>query len=137
MDKLNTKNICCIGAGYVGGPTMAVIAEKCPHLNVFVVDINKNKIDLWNSSDLSKIPVFEPNLDKIISKCRGKICTLLLILNIAGISEIVFISVNTPTKTKGFGAGEASDLKWVKHLQDKSRNIQKIILLLLKKVPCL
>ncbi len=114
MKKLNTKNICCIGAGYVGGPTMAVIAEKCPHLNVFVVDINKNKIDLWNSSDLSKIPVFEPNLDKIISKCRGK--NLHFTTNIEyciGISEIVFISVNTPTKTKGFGAGEASDLKWV------------------------
>ena len=114
MEKIKVQNICCIGAGYVGGPTMAVIAKKCPHINIHVVDINKNKIDLWNSTDLTKIPVFEPNLDKIISKCRGK--NLYFSTDIEyciGIAEIVFISVNTPTKTKGFGAGEASDLKWV------------------------
>ena len=66
------KNICCIGAGYVGGPTMSVIADKCPFINVDVVDTNKDRIDLWNSSDLDKLPIFEPGLDEIIKRCRGK-----------------------------------------------------------------
>ena len=54
------KNICCIGAGYVGGPTMAVFADKCPHLTINVVDLNKDRIDAWNSTDLDKLPIFEP-----------------------------------------------------------------------------
>ena len=69
---MKIKNICCIGAGYVGGPTMAVIAQKNPKINVTVVDINRNRIDLWNSKDLSKLPIFEPGLDKVISETRGK-----------------------------------------------------------------
>ena len=60
------KNICCIGAGYVGGPTMSVIAEKCPHIKVNVVDTNKKRIDLWNSKDLNNLPIYEPGLKKII-----------------------------------------------------------------------
>ena len=114
MGNTYPKNICCIGAGYVGGPTMAVIADKCPDINVYVVDINIKKIELWNSSDLTKLPVYEPKLDKIIQRCRGK--NLFFsndIKNFISIADIVFISVNTPTKTKGFGAGQASDLKWV------------------------
>ena len=108
------KNICCIGAGYVGGPTMAVIADKCPHLNVHVVDINREKIANWNNNNLNKLPVYEPNLDEIIKKCRNK--NLFFsneIEKCISISEIVFISVNTPTKERGLGAGKASDLKWV------------------------
>ena len=66
------SNICCIGAGYVGGPSMAVIADKCIDLNVNVVDINQNLIDLWNSKDLSKLPIFETGLDILIGKCRGR-----------------------------------------------------------------
>ena len=66
------KQICCIGAGYVGGPTMAVIAEKCPHIKVFVVDKNEEKISKWNSCDTTKLPVYEPGLDEIIKKCRDK-----------------------------------------------------------------
>ena len=108
------RNICCIGAGYVGGPTMAVFADKCPNLNIFVVDKNKQRLDAWNSEDLTKLPIFERGLDKLISKRRGK--NLHFSDNFKKyISEadMIFISVNTPTKTKGLGAGKASDLKWV------------------------
>ena len=66
------KNICCLGAGYVGGPTMAVIAYKCSNLIVNVVDSSQQKVDAWNDNDLNKLPVFEPGLDKIISEVRGK-----------------------------------------------------------------
>ncbi len=112
--KSEIKNICCIGAGYVGGPTMAVIADKCPNLNVEVVDLNEERIKKWNSKDINKLPVYEPGLAKIIKKCRNKN------LNFSGLVEekiknadMIFISVNTPTKKKGLGAGKASDLKWV------------------------
>ena len=108
------KNICCIGAGYVGGPTMSVIAEKCPHINVKVVDTNKKRIDLWNSKDLNNLPIYEPGLKNIIKKCRGK--NLFFTVNTEfeiKKADMIFISVNTPTKTKGLGAGQASDLKWV------------------------
>ena len=108
------KNICCIGAGYVGGPTMSVIADKCPFINVDVVDTNKDRIDLWNSSDLDKLPIFEPGLDEIIKRCRGKNLTFSTeIKEKISKADMVFISVNTPTKEKGIGAGQASDLKWV------------------------
>tara|TARA_R110000868_G_scaffold221046_3_gene472496 strand:+ start:33 stop:230 length:198 start_codon:yes stop_codon:yes gene_type:complete len=59
---MNIKKICCIGAGYVGSPTMAVIAQKCPQRNVTIVDINESRIAAWNNKDLSKLPVFEPSL---------------------------------------------------------------------------
>ncbi len=113
MIKL-VKEICCIGAGYVGGPTMAVIADKCPNIRVTVVDINKEKIDLWNHPDINKIPVFEPGLFDLIKNNRGK--NLFFSTNLKkGIesADIVFISVNTPTKISGLGAGQASDLKWI------------------------
>ena len=111
---MKIKNICCIGAGYVGGPTMAVIADKCPDIQINVVDINKQRIDEWNNKDLKKLPIFEPGLDKIIKRCRGKNLHFStdVDLNIS-IADLIFISVNTPTKTKGHGAGQASDLKWV------------------------
>ncbi len=108
------KKICCIGAGYVGGPTMAVIADKCPNLEIQVVDIDEEKIKKWNSEDLSLLPIYEPGLEKIIKKCRGKNLHFStdLELHIAS-SDMIFISVNTPTKTKGIGAGQASDLRWI------------------------
>ncbi len=108
------KNICCIGAGYVGGPTMAVIAEKCPDIRITVVDKNNERISQWNNKDTSKLPVFEPGLEEIIKKVRNK--NLYFSNDIEGTianSDIVFLCVNTPTKDKGFGAGEASDLKFV------------------------
>ena len=69
---MKINNICCIGAGYVGGPTMAVIADKCHHLTINVVDINKQRIDDWNNDDLNKLPIFEPGLMQIIKRRRNK-----------------------------------------------------------------
>ncbi len=108
------KNICCIGAGYVGGPTMGVIAYNCPEININVVDINKTRITQWNSDDLDQLPVYEPGLGNIIKKCRGINLHFSSDLerNIS-IADMVFISVNTPTKTRGIGAGKASDLRWI------------------------
>ena len=70
--RTQIKNICCIGAGYVGGPTMAVIADKCPHIKVNIVDINQQRIDSWNDADLNKLPVFEPGLKEIVARVRNK-----------------------------------------------------------------
>lgn len=107
------KNICCIGAGYVGGPTMAVIALKCPEINVTVVDSNSDKIEAWNG-DLNNLPVYDPGLPSIIKKVRNK--NLFFSNNIPEAidkSEMIFMAVNTPTKKQGDGAGMAADLKYV------------------------
>ena len=110
----NVRNICCIGAGYVGGPTMAVIADRCPHIQVNVVDLNKERIFNWNHSDLSKLPVYEPGLDEVIKRCRGRNLSFSMdVQKCISIADMIFISVNTPTKEKGIGAGQASDIKWV------------------------
>jgi len=104
------KKILCIGAGYVGGPTMAMIARKCPDCKVTVVDINKARIDAWNSAD---IPIYEPGLEEVVFAARGK--NLFFTTDVdAGIREadIIFVSVNTPTKTFGEGAGKAADLQY-------------------------
>ena len=111
--SMQIKNICCIGAGYVGGPTMAVIALKCPHLKVTVVDSNSKKIKAWNGP-LQELPVYEPGLSKIIENTRGK--NLFFsddIPKAISISEMIFMAVNTPTKKEGEGAGMAADLKYV------------------------
>ena len=108
------KNICCIGAGYVGGPTMAVIADHCPNIQVNVVDLNQQRIDAWNDSDLSRLPVYEPGLDCVVDRARGRNLHFSTDVDAAiAAADIVFISVNTPTKVKGLGAGQASDLRWV------------------------
>ena len=102
---------------------MAVIAANCPEIEVRVVDINKEKINGWNNHDLDLLPVFEPGLKEVISRCRDK--NLFFTTNISNsISEadMVFISVNTPTKKKGLGAGYASDLKWV---ESSAREVAK------------
>jgi len=104
------KNILCIGAGYVGGPTMAMIAFKCPCYKVTVVDINPKRIAEWNSDNL---PIYEPGLFEIVSSIRGK--NLFFSTDIEkGIkeSEIIFVSVNTPVKEFGLGAGMAADLQY-------------------------
>ena len=111
---MRVKNICCIGAGYVGGPTMSVIADRCPHITINVVDTNKFRINQWNDSDLENLPVYEPGLKEIIQRCRNK--NLFFSVDVQKYIEeadMIFISVNTPTKTKGIGAGKASDLKWI------------------------
>ena len=104
------KNILCIGAGYVGGPTMAMIALKCPDIRVTVVDINAQRIAAWNSNAL---PIYEPGLDEVVTQCRGR--NLFFSTEIErGIEEndIIFVAVNTPTKTFGHGAGCAADLQY-------------------------
>ena len=111
---MKIKNICCIGAGYVGGPTMAVIADKCPEIQVNVVDLNENRIQKWNDKNPDNLPIFEPGLAEIVMRCRGKNLHFSNAINEKiKIADIVFISVNTPTKKYGVGAGKASDLKWV------------------------
>ena len=108
------KKVCCIGAGYVGGPTMSVFADKCPDIFFNVVDVNKERISAWNSEDLSKLPIFEPGLENIIKRCRGKNLTFSNeVNNSIAEADMIFISVNTPTKTEGEGAGKASDLRYV------------------------
>ena len=112
--KRKIRNICCIGAGYVGGPTMAVIAYKCKNIIVNVVDSNVARINAWNDDDLRELPIFEPGLDKIISATRNK--NLFFSTNVEkniSNADLIFISVNTPTKNKGIGAGKASDLRWI------------------------
>ena len=123
---MKIKNICCIGAGYVGGPTMAIIAQKNPDLVVNVVDINQNRIDQWNSTDLNQLPIYEPGLDKVISETRGK--NLFFSTEIdkhIDNSEMIFISVNTPTKTYGDGKGMAADLKYVELSARKIADVAK------------
>ena len=96
------KNICCIGAGYVGGPTMAVIALKCPDIKVTVVDISEEKIALWNNKDLNLLPIYEPGLDKVVQQTRGK--NLFFSNDVDKAIEeaqMIFIAVNTPTKEHG------------------------------------
>lgn len=111
---MKITKICCIGAGYVGGPTMAVIAQKCPEIQVTVVDINEARIAAWNDANLDHLPVYEPGLDQVVAEARGR--NLFFSTDVDGAikeAEMIFISVNTPTKTYGEGKGQAADLKWI------------------------
>ena len=111
---MKITKICCIGAGYVGGPTMAVIAQKCPHIQVTVVDLNVERINAWNHADLSQLPVYEPGLDAVVAEARGRNLFFSTEVDRAiDEAEMIFISVNTPTKTYGMGAGMAADLKYI------------------------
>ena len=110
--KINT--ICCIGAGYVGGPTMAIIAQKCPHIKVTVVDLNEERIAAWNNPDVTKIPIYEPGLSDLVGEARGR--NLFFTTEVEKAideAQMIFISVNTPTKTYGLGKGMAADLKYI------------------------
>lgn len=113
--------ICCIGAGYVGGPTMAMIAKQCESTTVTVVDLNQDRIDEWNSD---KLPVYEPGLLETVKCARGR--NLFFTSDIDQTikdSDIIFISVNTPTKDYGAGKGRAADLKYI---ESCARNIAKV-----------
>jgi UDPglucose 6-dehydrogenase len=104
------RNILCIGAGYVGGPTMAMIAARCPQYKVTVVDINAARIAAWNSDTL---PIYEPGLLDVVKVARGR--NLFFSTDVEAAikdAEIIFVSVNTPTKTFGAGAGKAADLQY-------------------------
>ncbi|MBT8036527.1 MAG: UDP-glucose 6-dehydrogenase [Verrucomicrobiae bacterium] len=119
---MNTpQRICCIGAGYVGGPTMAMIASKCPDIHVDVVDINADRIAAWNSDEL---PVYEPGLHDVVEGSRGR--NLFFSTDVEGsidAADIIFVSVGTPTKTYGMGAGRAADLCYV---ESAARMIAKV-----------
>lgn len=113
--------VCCIGAGYVGGPTCAMIAKMAPDVRVEVVDLNQQRIDAWNSDCL---PIYEPRLQEVVNACRGK--NLFFTTEVAKAiieSDVIFVSVNTPTKVSGLGAGSAADLKWI---EKATRNIAEV-----------
>ena len=111
---MKITKICCIGAGYVGGPTMAIIAQKCPHIQVTVVDLNEERIAAWNDDDVINIPIYEPGLSEIVKEARGRNLFFSTNVNQAiDDAEVIFISVNTPTKTYGTGKGMAADLKYI------------------------
>lgn len=123
------KNICCIGAGYVGGPTCSIIAYKCPHIKVVVTDKSVERINQWNSDEL---PIYEPNLDKIVKESRGR--NLFFSCDIDRAIEeadLIFISVNTPTKNYGFGKGRAADLQYVesaaRSIAEKARSPKIVV----------
>ncbi|MBE9599535.1 UDP-glucose 6-dehydrogenase [Pedobacter sp. MC2016-24] len=107
-------NICCIGAGYVGGPTMSVIAKQCPEIKVTVVDLSEARISAWNDENIDNIPVYEPGLSEVVAEARGR--NLFFSTEVEKAideAEMIFISVNTPTKTYGAGKGMGADLKWI------------------------
>ncbi|MEJ5961337.1 UDP-glucose 6-dehydrogenase [Pedobacter immunditicola] len=112
--KKHITNICCIGAGYVGGPTMAIIAKQCPHIKVTVVDLNESRIAAWNDPNTQNIPVYEPGLSEVVAEARGKNLFFSTEVDRAiDEAEMIFISVNTPTKTFGSGKGMGADLKYI------------------------
>ncbi|KAI7901399.1 UDP-glucose/GDP-mannose dehydrogenase family, NAD binding domain-containing protein [Cokeromyces recurvatus] len=133
---VTVKNICCVGAGYVGGPTCAVIAYKCHHIKVTIVDLNQARIDAWNSD---KLPIYEPGLEEIVFERRGK--NLFFSTNIdAAIQEadLIFVSVNTPTKKTGLGAGMAADLAYIEGATRRIAEVAKSSKIVVEKstVPC-
>ncbi|EST09749.1 UDP-glucose/GDP-mannose dehydrogenase, C-terminal [Kalmanozyma brasiliensis GHG001] len=132
----HVKSICCIGAGYVGGPTCSVIALKCPHIKVTIVDINPVRIAAWNSDVL---PVYEPGLDEVVRECRGR--NLFFSTDVdAAIKEadLIFVSVNTPTKTSGVGKGFAADLHYVEASTRRIASVATSSKIIVEKstVPC-
>jgi len=121
---MKITKICCIGAGYVGGPTMAVIAKNNPNIKVTIVDINEERIAAWNDKDVNNLPIYEPGLGEIVEETRGKNLFFSTEIDKAiKESEMIFISVNTPTKTYGKGKGMAADLKYVELC---ARNIAEV-----------
>lgn len=133
------ESICCIGAGYVGGPTCSVLAQQCPNVKVTIVDVNPQRIAAWQSEDLTQLPVYEPGLDKVVAECRGR--NLFFSTDIdAAIEEaqIVFVSVNTPTKVSGTGKGYAADLRYVESSTRRIATVSKSSKIIVEKstVPC-
>lgn len=118
----NFMKICCIGAGYVGGPTMAMIASKCPDIRVEVVDLNAERIAAWNSDEL---PVYEPGLDEVVRSARGRnLFFSTAVEDTIRSADIIFVSVNTPTKTFGMGAEKAADLRYIEAV---ARTIAEVV----------
>ncbi|KAG9285855.1 hypothetical protein G9A89_013280 [Geosiphon pyriformis] len=133
---VKVKNICCIGAGYVGGPTCSVIAFKCPHIKVTLVDLNPERIAAWNSDQL---PIYEPGLSEIVFARRGKNLFFTTEVDQAvNEADLIFVSVNTPTKKAGMGAGFAADLAYVEAATRGIASISKSSKIVVEKstVPC-
>ena len=108
---MNIKSICCLGAGYVGGPTMAMIAAKCPDIQVTVADMNEHRIAAWNSPTL---PIYEPGLDEVVASAIGRNLHFTTDIRAAiAAADLIFVSVGTPTKSYGIGAGRAADLRYI------------------------
>jgi UDPglucose 6-dehydrogenase len=123
---MRINSICCIGAGYVGGPTMAIIAQKCPHIKVTVVDLNQERIAAWNDTDVNNIPIYEPGLSELVAEARGR--NLFFSTEVEKAideAQMIFISVNTPTKTYGLGKGMAADLKYIELCARQIANVAK------------
>lgn len=115
--------ICCLGAGYVGGPTMAMIAKQCPDIQVHVVDLNESRIRAWNSDSL---PVYEPGLHEVVVEARGRNLKFTTQVDAAiAESDMIFISVNTPTKTYGMGAGRAANLEFIEKCARQIARVSK------------
>ncbi|CAB4394177.1 unnamed protein product [Rhizophagus irregularis] len=130
------KKICCLGAGYVGGPTCAVIAYKCHDIDVTIVDLNESRIAAWNSDHL---PIYEPGLDKIVFERRGKNLFFTTQVEQSVLeADLIFVSVNTPTKKSGLGAGFAADLAYVESATRQIADVAKSSKIVVEKstVPC-
>ncbi|KAH8551399.1 UDP-glucose/GDP-mannose dehydrogenase family, NAD binding domain-containing protein [Umbelopsis sp. PMI_123] len=133
---MTIKSICCIGAGYVGGPTCAVIAYKCHEIKVTIVDLNQARIDAWNSD---KLPIYEPGLEEVVMERRGK--NLFFSTNVDQAiqeADLIFVSVNTPTKKSGMGAGMAADLAYIEAATRRIAQVSKSSKIVVEKstVPC-
>ncbi len=121
MGKCKGVRICCMGAGYVGGPTMAAMAKYCPDVTVVVVDLSEKQIAAWNSDEL---PIYEPGLDAVVKECRGRnLFFSTAIEEEIAKADIIFVSVNTPTKMSGIGAGRAANIK---NCENCARTIAKV-----------
>ncbi|CAE6533920.1 unnamed protein product [Rhizoctonia solani] len=138
MAPVQVKKICCIGAGYVGGPTCAVIALKCPDVQVTIVDLNQARVDAWNSPEFA-LPIYEPGLVDVVKEARGR--NLFFSTDVdKGIQEadLIFVSVNTPTKKSGVGAGFAADLNYVELATRRIAQVSNSSKIVVEKstVPC-
>ncbi|KZP12928.1 nucleotide sugar dehydrogenase [Athelia psychrophila] len=138
MAPVKITKICCIGAGYVGGPTCAVIALKCPHIQVTIVDLNQARIDAWNSPNF-ELPIYEPGLDDVIREARGR--NLFFSTDVTKAvqeAELIFVSVNTPTKKSGVGAGFAADLAYIELATRQIAQVSSTSKIVVEKstVPC-
>lgn len=121
---MKITKICCIGAGYVGGPTMSVIAQKCPDIQVTVVDMNPKRVAAWNDDNLDNLPIYEPGLAQVVEEARGRnLFFSTQVEEAIDDAQMIFISVNTPTKTYGKGKGMAADLK---NIELCARQIAKV-----------
>ena len=116
-----------IGAGYVGGPTMAVIARQCPDITVTVVDISEDRIAAWNDPDLDNLPIYEPGLAEVVGKARDKNLFFSEVDKAIQEADIIFIAVNTPTKTYGKGKGMAADLTMLSNVPGALQRWQRAI----------